>query len=105
MGEWQPIQTCPKNKWILATLIPNDGGSPYVEHGWWNGDIFKVRGTENYTRKISHWMSLPKPASNEYELKPFSPVIQVCPNCYAIDASADDGHNCNIDRYINKLMD
>lgn len=29
------------------------------------------------------------------DLKPFSPVIQICPECRKFDVYLDDGHRCN----------
>lgn len=59
MSEWQPIETAPKDDWILVW-----GPGSLVRDACW----FSHNGLEGWTEgdgvltiKITHWMPLPKP--------------------------------------------
>ena len=66
MGEWQPIETCPKNEReaVLVYWAPHKS----IQMAWW-GDLYDDEGLNWYTDnadylpedQLTHWMPLPKP--------------------------------------------
>ncbi len=58
--EWKPIETCPKDKWVIAYLYPYE---PFIakldqSHGW-------VDEREHGIYSPTHWMPLPEPPKEE----------------------------------------
>jgi len=71
--DWQPIETAPKDEWLLLWWIPVDGNK-YAE-GWikgqvsshrpgmyWDGQYTDELGEEGYKplERITHWMLPPE---------------------------------------------
>lgn len=61
MSEWQPIETAPKDKWILVWC--SNVKSCFV--AMWNGEVedFVGEAHDLYIDSIdaTHWMPLPEP--------------------------------------------
>ena len=71
-GDWEPIATAPRDKWLLLWWIPVDG-NPHAEAciigqvsshrpgKYWDGKYKDELGEEGYKdlARITHWMWLP----------------------------------------------
>lgn len=58
MGEWQPIETAPKDRTRLLLW-----GGNYCWLGFWNGRSWSWDNGDYYDclRDVTHWMPLPEP--------------------------------------------
>ena len=63
MGEWQPIETAPKDGTVVLIYSPADGVmSSHLHWGNWQGMVWRSVGHVDFERsKPTHWMPLPAP--------------------------------------------
>lgn len=61
MGEWQPIETAPKDG-TLILLYPTNGDGQISTGYWWeHANCWGAGGGWFDDGEVSHWMPLPEP--------------------------------------------